>query len=126
MRIGNETQFRTLEYQILMDLAQYTRVVVSTGGNHLKPHIIQCLRAFVRFYNRLGGGIVLKPENWGLLHHGVVVYLDMEAQDIYDRYTPLANILISIDMSIFSLFIKSHIEVSIYLSNCFHHAYLLT
>ncbi len=65
---------------------------------------------------------MLKPENWGLLHHGVVVYLDMEAQDIYDRYTPLANILISI----FSLFIKSHIEVSTHLSNCFHHAYLLT
>mmetsp|Transcript_21577 Transcript_21577/g.29834 ORF Transcript_21577/g.29834 Transcript_21577/m.29834 type:complete len:334 (-) Transcript_21577:33-1034(-) len=62
---GNEQQFRQLEYQILMDLAQYTRVVVSTGG-----------------------GIVLKQENWGLLRHGIVVYLDVAPEVILSRLDP--------------------------------------
>ena len=59
---GNEQQFRDLEYQILMEMAQYTRVVIATGG-----------------------GTVLKNDNWGLLRHGVVVFLDMSPEDIYDR-----------------------------------------
>ena len=42
MFLGGENEFRQLEYEILMQMAQYTRVVVSTGG-----------------------GIVMKNENWG-------------------------------------------------------------
>jgi len=55
-------QFRELEYSILMEMAQYTRVVLATGG-----------------------GIVEKRENWSLLHHGIVVYLDLSPEDIYVR-----------------------------------------
>ena len=39
---GRENEFRQLESEILMQMVQYTRVVVSTGG-----------------------GIVMKNENWG-------------------------------------------------------------
>jgi len=59
---GREQEFRQLEYDILMDLAQYTRVTVATGG-----------------------GIVMKNENWGLLRHGIIVYVDMPVEDIYNR-----------------------------------------
>jgi shikimate kinase len=59
---GKVDEFRQLEYQILMELAQYTRVVVATGG-----------------------GIVMKQENWGLLRHGIVVFVDMPVEDIYAR-----------------------------------------
>lgn len=59
---GNEEKFRDLEYQILMEMAQYTRVVISTGG-----------------------GIVERNTNWGILRHGIVVFLDMKAEDIYSR-----------------------------------------
>lgn len=59
---GNEKEFRDLEYQILMEMAQYTRVVIATGG-----------------------GIVMKNENWGLLRHGIVVYLDIEPEIIHNR-----------------------------------------
>lgn len=59
---GREPEFRQLEYDILMDLSQYTRVVVATGG-----------------------GIVMKNENWGMLRHGIVVYIDMPVDDIYNR-----------------------------------------
>lgn len=45
-----------------MELAQYTRLVVATGG-----------------------GCVLRNDNWGLLRHGVVVHLDVSVNDIYAR-----------------------------------------
>ena len=45
------------------------------------------MKSRINSLDHQGGGIVMKPENWGLLHHGVVVYLDMDAQDIYDRYS---------------------------------------
>jgi shikimate kinase len=57
-----ETAFRDVEHKVLVEMAQYTRLIVSTGG-----------------------GIVTKKENWGLLRHGVVVYLDMPVNDIYER-----------------------------------------
>jgi shikimate kinase len=59
---GREAEFRQLEYDILMDLSQYTRVVVATGG-----------------------GIVMKNENWGMLRHGIVVYIDLPVEDIHRR-----------------------------------------
>ena len=59
---GKEKQFREVEHQTLMELAQYTRTIVSTGG-----------------------GIVANVENWGLLHHGIVVFLDTSTNDIYNR-----------------------------------------
>ena len=60
--LGNQEAFRDLEYQILMEMAQYTRVVISTGG-----------------------GIVERNTNWGVLRHGIVVFLDMKAEDIFAR-----------------------------------------
>jgi shikimate kinase len=59
---GNEDEFRKVEYQVLMELSQYMRVIVSTGG-----------------------GIVLKNENWGLLRHGIVIFLDLSPENIYNR-----------------------------------------
>lgn len=59
---GKEAQFRDLEYQILMEMAQYTRLVLSTGG-----------------------GTVERNENWGLLHHGIVVFLDLSPEHIIER-----------------------------------------
>jgi shikimate kinase len=65
---GREAEFRQTEYQVLMELAQYTRVVVATGG-----------------------GCVLKNENWGFLRHGVVVYLNASMTDIYSRLSNNPN-----------------------------------
>lgn len=45
-----------------MDISQYIRVVIATGG-----------------------GTVVKNENWGLLRHGIVVYIDMPVETIYKR-----------------------------------------
>ncbi len=58
---GEET-FRTLETQVLSQLAPYTRLVISTGG-----------------------GAVLKSENWSYLHHGIVVWFDVPPETLLAR-----------------------------------------
>jgi len=60
--LGKVEEFRQVEYQILMEMAQYTRLVLATGG-----------------------GIVERNDNWGFLRHGIVVFLDMSPEDIYIR-----------------------------------------
>ncbi|BFM41149.1 shikimate kinase [Synechocystis sp. LKSZ1] len=48
-----EAAFRDWESQILGELSACTRSVIATGG-----------------------GVVLRPANWGLLRHGVIVWLE--------------------------------------------------
>lgn len=57
-----EEKFRDVEHQVLSQLAQYTRVVVATGG-----------------------GIVTQPKNWGLMQQGLIVYLDLPPEHIHKR-----------------------------------------
>jgi shikimate kinase len=57
-----EAGFRNVESQVLDSVHSYVRCVVSTGG-----------------------GIVTKVENWGKLHTGVVVWLDVEPEVIMKR-----------------------------------------
>ena len=47
-----EEGFRDVEAAVLNEVASYARVVVSTGG-----------------------GVVARPQNWGHLRNGIVVYL---------------------------------------------------
>ncbi|MEA5515164.1 shikimate kinase [Nodularia sp. UHCC 0506] len=57
-----EAAFRQLESNVLAQVCAYTQLVVSTGG-----------------------GIVLRPENWSYLHHGLVVWLDVPVELLYTR-----------------------------------------
>lgn len=59
-----EIAFRELETQILSQLYAYTRSVIATGG-----------------------GIVLKPENWSYLRHGLVIWLDASVELLCQRLT---------------------------------------
>ncbi|MBL1175948.1 shikimate kinase [Pantanalinema sp. GBBB05] len=59
---AGEAEFRTLETQVLAELAAYTRLVIATGG-----------------------GIVLRRENWSYLRHGVIVWLDVPLDEIQQR-----------------------------------------
>ena len=58
---GEET-FRDLEQQVLSQVSAYTRLVVATGG-----------------------GIVLRSLNWSHLHDGIVVWIDVPVEILYDR-----------------------------------------
>ncbi|MEN9203924.1 MAG: shikimate kinase [Thermostichus sp. DG_1_6_bins_120] len=57
-----EAYFRDLETQVLAQLSSYTRLVIATGG-----------------------GVVLRPQNWGYLHHGLTIWLDVAPTLIWQR-----------------------------------------
>lgn len=59
---SGESHFRSIESQVLNQLTPYTRLVVATGG-----------------------GIILKPENWGQLHQGVVVWVNVPIEELQRR-----------------------------------------
>tara|TARA_Y100001968_G_scaffold328512_1_gene375832 strand:+ start:1569 stop:2144 length:576 start_codon:yes stop_codon:yes gene_type:complete len=48
-----ESSFREIETQVLKEIGQLYSLVVATGG-----------------------GVVTRPENWGILHQGIVVWID--------------------------------------------------
>ena len=57
-----EPGFRALESQVLNAISQRHSLVVATGG-----------------------GVVTRPENWGLLHSGIVVWLDVARDELMKR-----------------------------------------
>ena len=50
-----EKVFRDLEKQVLTEISQHHSLVIATGG-----------------------GLVTVPENWGILHQGIVIWLDLD------------------------------------------------
>ena len=57
-----EAGFRSLENQVLSAISQRHSLVVATGG-----------------------GVVTQPENWGLLHSGIVIWLDVVPNQLLHR-----------------------------------------
>ena len=57
-----ETEFRALEKQVLNSISQRHSLVVATGG-----------------------GVVTQKENWGLLHSGIVIWLDVVQEQLLKR-----------------------------------------
>ncbi|NUN66190.1 shikimate kinase [Pseudanabaena biceps] len=57
-----EDTFRDLEQQVLSQVSSYTRLVVATGG-----------------------GIVMRSLNWSHLHDGIVIWIDVPVETLYDR-----------------------------------------
>ena len=57
-----EAGFRKLESQVLSAISQRHSLVVATGG-----------------------GVVTQLENWGLLHHGIVIWLDVAQEQLLER-----------------------------------------
>ncbi len=59
---SGEAAFRQLETQVLAELSPYKQLVVATGG-----------------------GIVLNPMNWSYLRHGLVIWLNVPAEQLWQR-----------------------------------------
>ena len=57
-----ESGFRSLETQVLSAISQRHSLVVATGG-----------------------GAVTRPENWGAMHQGIVIWLDVKHQELLRR-----------------------------------------
>jgi len=59
---SGEAHFREIESQVLAEVSAHTKLVVATGG-----------------------GIVLAPKNWSYLRHGLVVWLDLAPEHLWQR-----------------------------------------
>ncbi|BAY12442.1 shikimate kinase [Calothrix sp. NIES-2098] len=59
---SGEAAFRQLESDVLAQVCAFTKLTIATGG-----------------------GIVLRQENWGYLHHGLIVWLDAPVDLLYSR-----------------------------------------
>jgi shikimate kinase len=59
---SGEAAFREIETKVLSELCAYTHLVVATGG-----------------------GIIKQQQNWSYLQHGVVVWLDVPVEQLYQR-----------------------------------------
>ena len=57
-----ERVFRDLEKQVLKEISQHHSLVIATGG-----------------------GLVTVPENWGILHQGIVIWLDLDLKIAIER-----------------------------------------
>lgn len=57
-----EAEFRQLETQVLAELSAYTRLVVATGG-----------------------GIVSQQKNWSYLRHGLIIWLNVPIEILFQR-----------------------------------------
>ena len=57
-----ETEFREIETKVLAQVCAYTNLVIATGG-----------------------GIVTRQTNWSYLHYGLIVWLDVPIQVLYER-----------------------------------------
>jgi shikimate kinase len=57
-----ETEFRQIETKVLAEVCAYTNLAIATGG-----------------------GIVTRQKNWSYLHYGLIVWLDVPIQILYER-----------------------------------------
>lgn len=51
----------------------------------LETNTLEALSPLLRCTIATGGGIILKPENWGYLRNGVVVWLDVPVDVLHER-----------------------------------------
>ncbi len=63
-----EVQFREIEAQVLQNIGQRHSLVVATGG-----------------------GVITKSTNWGILHQGVVIWLNTNPEQILNRLSSDQN-----------------------------------
>ncbi len=63
-----EKEFRTVETQVLNAIGERHSLIVATGG-----------------------GIVTKPENWGVLHQGIVIWLNPNSDRLFARLQADSN-----------------------------------
>ncbi|MCA1903572.1 MAG: shikimate kinase [Cyanobacteria bacterium M5B4] len=64
-----EAYFRELETKVLAEVSCHSRLVVATGG-----------------------GIVMSDRNWSYLHHGIVVWLDVPLEELWQRLSHSSHV----------------------------------
>ncbi len=55
------------------------------GFRNVEGSVLDAVHAYVRCVVSTGGGIVVRTENWAKLQTGIVIWLDVPPEVIYDR-----------------------------------------
>ncbi|MEH2144888.1 shikimate kinase [Nostoc sp.] len=66
-------------------ISQLFAQVGEAGFRQVESDVLSQVCAFTKLTIATGGGIVLRRENWGYLHHGLIVWLDAPVELIYSR-----------------------------------------
>ncbi|MEH1794869.1 shikimate kinase [Nostoc sp.] len=66
-------------------VSQLFAEVGEAGFRQVESDVLSQVCAFTKLTIATGGGIVLRRENWGYLHHGLIVWLDVPVELIYSR-----------------------------------------
>lgn len=100
MGVGKTTVGRLLAQQLGYGFVDTDNVIVQAAGKsineifadegeaafrQLESDVLAQVCAFTKLTIATGGGIVLRRENWGYLHHGLIVWLDAPVELILAR-----------------------------------------
>ncbi|MBD2385608.1 shikimate kinase [Cylindrospermum sp. FACHB-282] len=100
MGVGKTTVGRLLAQQLGYGFVDTDSVIVQAAGKsinevfadegeaafrQLESDVLAQVCAFTKLTIATGGGIVLRRENWGYLHHGLIVWLDVPLELIMAR-----------------------------------------
>ncbi|MBE9029440.1 shikimate kinase [filamentous cyanobacterium LEGE 11480] len=90
-RFAEALEYRYFDTDQLIETAAkqpVTQIFAESGEpvfRELETNTLQALSSMTRCTIATGGGIILKPENWGYLRNGVIVWLDVPVDVLYDR-----------------------------------------
>lgn len=100
MGVGKTTVGRLLAQQLGYGFVDTDNVIVQAAGKsineifadegeaafrQLESDVLAQVCAFTKLTIATGGGIVLRRENWGYLHHGLIVWLDVPVDLLLTR-----------------------------------------
>lgn len=89
--LAQELGFRHLDTDEIIEILakkEINRIFAEEGESHfrdLESAVLEQVSSFIACCVSTGGGIVLRKENWGKLHAGIVVYLDTPVDVLTDR-----------------------------------------
>jgi shikimate kinase len=76
---------RKLEKATGMTIPEIFAAEGEEGFRKVEMSVLDAVHAYVRCVVSTGGGIVLRTENWGKMQTGIVVWLDVPPEVIYER-----------------------------------------
>jgi shikimate kinase len=89
--LAQALQYRSFDTDALIEQASQQSVaeIFAESGEavfrELETRTLEALAPMLRSMIATGGGIVLKPENWGFLRTGVIIWLDVSVEALHQR-----------------------------------------
>lgn len=89
--LAKELEYRFVDTDVLIErvkgqtIGEIFKTEGEEGFREIESQVLGSLSAYLRSVVATGGGIVLRQKNWSYLHHGIVVWLDLPVEQLYQR-----------------------------------------